>query len=52
MKKLLLASAATALCANAAFAGSHTNEIKIGIILGYTGPIESMVTRGARPARL
>ena len=43
MKKLLLASAATALCANAAFAGSHTNEIKIGIILGYTGPIESMV---------
>ena len=43
MKKLLLASAATALCANAALAASHAEEIKIGIILGYTGPIESLV---------
>ena len=43
MKKYLLASAATALCANAALAGSHAEEIKIGIILGYTGPIESLV---------
>ncbi|MBT8418652.1 MAG: ABC transporter substrate-binding protein, partial [Silicimonas sp.] len=43
MKKILLASAATALCANAAIAGSHAEEVKIGIILGYTGPIESLV---------
>ncbi|MEQ9056375.1 MAG: ABC transporter substrate-binding protein [Roseovarius confluentis] len=43
MKKLLLASAATALCTNAALAASHAEEIKIGIILGYTGPIESLV---------
>lgn len=42
MKKFLMATAATALCANAAFAGSHS-EVKIGIILGYTGPIESLV---------
>jgi branched-chain amino acid transport system substrate-binding protein len=43
MKKILLASAATALCTNAVFAGSHAEEIKLGIILGYTGPIESLV---------
>ncbi|MDJ1015662.1 MAG: ABC transporter substrate-binding protein [Paracoccaceae bacterium] len=42
MKKFLLASAATALCATSAFAGSHAEEIKIGIILGFTGPIESL----------
>ncbi|MCV6584119.1 MAG: ABC transporter substrate-binding protein [Marinibacterium sp.] len=42
MKKLLLASAATALVAGAAQAGGH-GEVKIGIILGYTGPIESLV---------
>ena len=38
MKKLLLASAATALMASGAFAA----EVKIGVILGFTGPIESM----------
>ncbi len=43
MRKFLLATAATALCTNAALAGSHTSEVKIGIILGYTGPIESLV---------
>ncbi len=42
MKKFLLASAATALCATSAIAGSHAEEIKIGIILGFTGPIESL----------
>ncbi len=41
MKRLLLATAATALCTSA-FAGSHS-EVKIGIILGFTGPIESLV---------
>ncbi|MGI9388919.1 MAG: ABC transporter substrate-binding protein [Boseongicola sp.] len=42
MKKLLTGVAATALCATSAFAGSHAEEIKIGIILGFTGPIESL----------
>jgi len=41
MKKLLLATAASTLIATSAFAGSH--EINVGIILGYTGPIESLV---------
>lgn len=44
MKRILLASTATALCASAAFAGGH-GEVKIGIILGYTGPIESLVAQ-------
>ncbi len=42
MKRLLMASAATALCTSTAFAAGH-GDIKIGIILGYTGPIESLV---------
>lgn len=42
MKKLLLASAATALVAGAAFAAGHSKEVKIGIILGFTGPLESI----------
>lgn len=42
MKKLLLASAATALVAGAAFADGHAKEVKLGLILGFTGPIESL----------
>ena len=42
MKKLLLATAATALVTGTAFAGSHSEEVKIGIILGFTGPLESI----------
>jgi branched-chain amino acid transport system substrate-binding protein len=38
MKKLLLATAATALMAGAASA----EDIKLGIIFGFTGPIESL----------
>ncbi|MEL6690798.1 MAG: ABC transporter substrate-binding protein, partial [Pseudomonadota bacterium] len=41
MKKLLMASAATALMAGAANAGGHI-EIKLGVLLGFTGPIESL----------
>lgn len=40
MKKLLLASAASTLIATSAFADGH--EINIGVILGFTGPIESL----------
>ncbi|AXI54825.1 hypothetical protein SuNHUV7_32460 (plasmid) [Pseudoseohaeicola sp. NH-UV-7] len=42
MKKLLMASAATALMAGTAFAGGHGKEVKLGILIGFTGPIESL----------
>src|SRR6056297_985944 len=38
MKKLLMATAATALVAGGAFA----EDVKLGVILGFTGPIESI----------
>ncbi|MEZ5675368.1 amino acid/amide ABC transporter substrate-binding protein, HAAT family [Thalassovita litoralis] len=38
MKKFLMASVATALMAGPALA----NEVKLGVILGFTGPIESL----------
>ncbi|MFQ5438782.1 MAG: ABC transporter substrate-binding protein, partial [Paracoccaceae bacterium] len=38
MKKILLATAATALIATSAMSG----EVKLGIIFGFTGPIESL----------
>lgn len=42
MKKLLMATAIGALATHGAWADSHSNEIKIGVILGFTGPIESL----------
>lgn len=48
MKKLLLATAATALCTGVAFA----EEIKIGILIGFTGPIESLTPDMAAAAEL
>ncbi|QMU57599.1 MAG: ABC transporter substrate-binding protein [Boseongicola sp.] len=42
MKKLLMATAALALTSGSAFAGSHASEIKIGVMLGFTGPAESL----------
>ena len=41
MRKLLLASAASMALASGAFAGGHAG-IKIGVIFGFTGPIESL----------
>lgn len=52
MKKLLTATAASALMAGSAFAGGHGEEVKIGIILGYTGPIESIVAEMGPAAEL
>jgi branched-chain amino acid transport system substrate-binding protein len=52
MKKLLLASAATALVASAASAESHMSEVKFGILLGFTGPIESLTPMMADSAEL
>ena len=51
MKRMLLATAATALCTTAAFAGGH-GEVKIGIILGFTGPIESLTQQMAGGAEI
>jgi len=51
MKKLLTATAATALLAGSAFADGHS-EIKIGVILGFTGPIESLTPSMADGAEL
>lgn len=52
MKKFLTATAACALLAGTAFAESHSNEIKIGVILGFTGPIESTVAHMGPAAEL
>ena len=52
MKKILMASAATALCTGAAFADGHAEEIKIGIILGFTGPLESLTQQMAGGAEV
>ncbi len=52
MKKLLMATAATALVASAAFSGSHSNEIKLGVLIGFTGPIESLTGPMAAGAEL
>lgn len=49
MKQVLLATAATALLAGPAMAGE---EIKIGIELGYTGPIESIAPVMAQSAEM
>ncbi|WP_323007677.1 ABC transporter substrate-binding protein [Pseudorhodobacter sp.] len=48
MKKLMLATAATALMAGGAFA----EDAKIGIILGFTGPLESITPAMAASAEL
>ena len=48
MKKLLLATAAAALTAGAAAA----EDIKIGISMGFTGPLESMSPNMAKGAEL
>ncbi|MFD1344254.1 ABC transporter substrate-binding protein [Litorisediminicola beolgyonensis] len=42
MNKLLITSATVALTAGAAFAAEHAQTTNIGIILGFTGPIESL----------
>ncbi|MFK7755168.1 MAG: ABC transporter substrate-binding protein [Sedimentitalea sp.] len=52
MKKLLMATAATALIAGSAFAGGHAKEVKLGILVGFTGPIESLAGPMAMGAEL
>jgi len=50
MKRILLASTAATLLATNAFAAGH--EINIGVILGFTGPIESLTPDMAAGAEL
>ena len=42
MNKLMMAVAASALMTGAAHAAGHAEEVKIGVILGFTGPLESI----------
>ena len=42
MKKLLLASAVSAVAASSAMAGGHASEVKIGVLLGFTGGAETL----------
>ena len=51
MKKLIFALAATTMISTAALADGH-GDIKIGTILGYTGPIESLTPAMASSAEL
>ena len=48
MKKLLAATAVSALCAGAASA----EDIKLGVLIGFTGPIESLTTSMAAAAEM
>jgi len=50
MKRLLTATAAAALLAGTAQADDH--EVKLGIILGFTGPIESLTPHMAAGAEM
>jgi len=42
MKKILLASAASIAMTGGALADGHGNTVTLGVILGFTGPIESL----------
>ncbi len=52
MKKFLLATTAASMMAGAAFADGHANEVKLGILIGFTGPIESLTGPMAAGAEL
>lgn len=52
MKKMLMATTAAALVATGAFADGHAKEVKLGIIFGFTGPIESLTGHMADGAEM
>ncbi|MDW4496520.1 ABC transporter substrate-binding protein [Sulfitobacter sp. D35] len=52
MKKLLRTSAATALLATTALSGAHAEDVKLGILIGFTGPIESLTAAMAAGAEM
>lgn len=52
MKKMLMATTAAALLATNAWAEAHADEVKLGIVFGFTGPIESLTGPMAGGAEL
>jgi branched-chain amino acid transport system substrate-binding protein len=42
MKKLMMATTAMTLIAGGAFAAGHGESVKMGVMLGFTGPLESI----------
>ncbi|MEO0390904.1 MAG: ABC transporter substrate-binding protein [Pseudomonadota bacterium] len=52
MKHLMMGAATAALMASSAMAAGHAKEVKIGVILGFTGPIESLTPSMADGAEL
>ena len=52
MKKMLMATTAAALLATSAFADGHAKEVKLGVLYGFTGPIESLTGPMAAGAEL
>ena len=51
MKKLLAGAAVAALSVTAAHAGGH-GPVKVGVMLGFTGPIESLTPSMADGAEM
>ena len=43
MKRLLITSATSALMLGTTLSASYAEDVKIGLLLGYTGPVESMM---------
>lgn len=52
MKKKLLATTAAALMSTTALAQGDASEVKLGVILGFTGPIESLTPSMADGAEM
>jgi len=52
MKKMLMATTAAALLATTAMADGQAKEVKLGILFGFTGPIESLTGPMAGGAEL
>ena len=52
MKKILLASAASLAMTGGALADGHSNSVSLGVIVGFTGPIESLAPAMAGGAEL
>ena len=52
MKKILLATVATAAMSGTVFADAHSNDVQLGVLLSFTGPIESLVPAIAGGAEL
>jgi len=52
MKKLLLATTAAAMTMGAGIGASYADEVKLGILIGFTGPIESLTGHMAAGAEM